>query len=227
MAFQEGRQSALLTGWAIWVYGRIRHERVRAPLRRLILALEGGEYYSLTMREVFRRFHGVDVGLYTSGIFANVSRNFRAPATIGRYCSISPSARRFNMEHPMNIRSTHPFFYATDAGIVKRDVVENTTITIGNDVLIGHNAIILSSVERIGDGAIITDGAVVSINVPPYAIVSGYPARVMKHRFSPVTIQSLLEERWWVKSPDELKDTIDDFQSPLQEADSAHAVGRR
>jgi acetyltransferase-like isoleucine patch superfamily enzyme len=67
---------------------------------------------------------------------------------------------------------------------------------IGNDVWMGQGAIILSGVT-VGDGAIIGAGAVVSRDVPPYAIVAGNPAQVVRHRFAPSTIEFLLNLQWW------------------------------
>jgi len=182
----------------------------------MILKAEGGEYYSLTIREIFRKFHGVDIGLYTYGPLAAYPGNLRPVTTVGRYCSVFPTARRFNMNHPMNIKSTHPFFYDAMEGVVNSDIVSLTRLAIGNDVWIGHNVIILHSVETIGDGAVIAAGSVVSSNVPPYAVVAGYPARVVRYRFSPVTIQGLLAEKWWQRSIEELKHGLEDFRKPLE-----------
>jgi virginiamycin A acetyltransferase len=64
-------------------------------------------------------------------------------------------------------------------------------------VWIGYNAIILPSVSKIGDGAVVGAGAVVAKDVPPYAIVAGVPAKVIKYRFDQVTISNLLETQWW------------------------------
>jgi virginiamycin A acetyltransferase len=211
----EGRRSVWLSRIALALYGRFTHERIRVPLRRLLLRVEN-EFYSLTLREIFRRFHGVDVGMYTFGPLNAPPDNFRPEITIGRYCSIFPSTRRFNMNHPMNIKSTHPFFYDTQTGFVDSDLVASTKLTIGNDVWIGHNVIIHATVETIGDGAVIAAGAVVSTNVPPYAVVAGYPARVVRYRFSPETIQKLLAEKWWLKSIDELKGEMADFRKPIE-----------
>ena len=94
--------------------------------------------------------------------------------------------------------------------------LKRTELTIGNDVWIGHNAIILSGVSSIGDGAVIGAGAVLYKDVPPYAVVLGNPARVVRYRFSAEKIEELLESKWWEKSIDELLPEIESFQKPLE-----------
>ena len=80
---------------------------------------------------------------------------------------------------------------------IKRNYIVNTRqIIIGNDVWIGHDVILRSGI-RIGNGAVIGAGAVVTKNVPPYAIVGGVPARVIKYRFDPETIRKLQAIKWW------------------------------
>jgi acetyltransferase-like isoleucine patch superfamily enzyme len=70
----------------------------------------------------------------------------------------------------------------------------------GNDVRIGLNATILSSCKMIGDWAMIAAGAVVNANVPPYAIVGGIPAKVLKYHFARAIIKRLLASEWWTLS---------------------------
>ena len=80
----------------------------------------------------------------------------------------------------------------TDAWDNKGDII------IGNDVWIGYEAVILSGIT-IGDGAMIGTRAVVTKDVPPYAIVAGNPAKIIKYRFDDKRIKELLEEKWWDK----------------------------
>ena len=73
---------------------------------------------------------------------------------------------------------------------------EKSKTTIGNDVWIGNGAIVINGV-KVGDGAIIGAGAVVTKDVPPYCIVVGSPARVIKKRFDDAVIERLLKVQWW------------------------------
>ena len=118
--------------------------------------------------------------------------------TIGKFCSIAEQVTILvGGEHRTEWLTTYPFNslvpeYASHRGHpkTKGDVV------IGNDVWIGLGATILSGV-RIGDGAVIGARSLVSRNVPPYAIVAGNPAKVIRQRFSDAVIARLLEIKWW------------------------------
>ena len=85
-------------------------------------------------------------------------------------------------------------------------------VIIGNDVWIGSHALILGGV-KIGDGAVIGAGAVVTKDVPPYAVVGGVPARIIKYRFSQEIIDKLLEIKWWNLPENILKENIKLFQT--------------
>jgi aminocyclitol acetyltransferase len=88
-------------------------------------------------------------------------------------------------------------------------------ITIGNDVYIGANSFVnASKVTNIGDGAIIGAGAVVLENVPPYAVCVGVPAKVVRYRFPPEMIETLLRVKWWNWSVDEINANADALINP-------------
>jgi len=89
-------------------------------------------------------------------------------------------------------------------------------LVVGNDVWIGQNALILPSVRKIGDGVVIGAGAVVTKDVPDFAIVAGNPASVLKYRFSKTTMDKIKKSAWWDSSIDELKKNLDEFVQPIE-----------
>jgi virginiamycin A acetyltransferase len=191
----------------VWLYGRGSLGRSLAI--KVLNRIEGGEMYSPTLREIFRRYHGVDVGLYTHG-GCFTPHSFGRNTTIGRYTSIARSAFAATLDHPTEFKGMHGFFFNSRLGYTDR-VREYSQLTIGNDVWLGHNAIISSNVSEIGDGAVIGAGAVVFKDVPPYAVVVGNPGRVVRYRFTPETIIQLLDEKWWEKEIDDLASEVASF----------------
>lgn len=123
-------------------------------------------------------------------------------ANIGAFCSIGLDVIIGGLgKHPTKWISTHPAFYSTLKQSGKtfstRDLFDEFGPNkIGNDVWIGARALILDGIN-IGDGAIIAAGAVVTKDVPPYAIVGGVPAKVIRSRFEPAVIETLLKWQWW------------------------------
>ena len=189
-------------------------KRLRGLVLRVARRLEGGEFRSTTLREIFARYWGVEVGLYTHG--ACFEPWMVDPKTkIGRYSTIASGVRIMNHNHPISFKGISPVFFSPALGLCDRLLVDFNPLEIGNDVWIGVNAVIMPEVSRIGDGAVVGAGAVVNRDVPPYAVVLGNPARVVKYRFSEEVIASLLEEKWWEKDLDELADRIGEFQLPL------------
>jgi acetyltransferase-like isoleucine patch superfamily enzyme len=197
------------------LYG-LRMRVVRSLVHRLVVRLEGGTVFSVTLRRIFSTYHQVDVGMYTHG-GAFIVDNMAPATVIGRYSSIAETARTFTRNHPMNTKSTSALFFNQHFGVVKDDPVGRGKLTIGNDVWIGHNATILPSVTSIGDGAVIGAGAVVHRNIPPYAVVTGHPCRIVRYRFSEEMVARLLASRWWEKSLDALRPDIGEFLRPLEE----------
>jgi virginiamycin A acetyltransferase len=201
----------MLAGLLYRLY-RVRNYRLKKMIVNLIMRMEGGEFVSPTLRRIFRDYHQVTVGLYSHG-GAFIPHQVDRYSTIGRYCSIAQTARIMNRNHPLEFKSTHAFFFNPLLGYCRGEKVEFIPITIGNDVWIGHNAIVMPNVKSIGDGAVIAAGAVVNKDVPEYAVVVGNPGRVVKFRFPPEVIRKIVESRWWEKSIEELD--IDDFTQPL------------
>lgn len=198
--------------------------RLRPLVLKVARRLEGGEFRSTTLREIFRQYWGVDIGLYTHGACFEpwvVDRE----TTIGRYSSIAHGSRILNHNHPISFKGTSGLFFNPALGLTGQWLTPFTPLTIGNDVWIGANAVVLPEVRSIGDGAVIGAGAVVSRDVPPYAVVLGNPARVIKYRFSKEVIARLLEEKWWERDLSELAGRVGEFQSPLEDETAAAALG--
>jgi acetyltransferase-like isoleucine patch superfamily enzyme len=154
---------------------------------------------------------GVKIGKYS---YIN-SGSYIASGEIGNYCSIAYNCQIGMYEHPVNYISTSPYIY----GGARKSVLDlnlweeifNPPI-IGNDVWIGSNTIIMQGV-KIGDGAIVAAGAVVTKEVHPYTIVGGVPARVIKQRFEDNEIKFLLKLKWWDMPLDEIKKYKNLFES--------------
>ncbi|MBB4122695.1 CatB-related O-acetyltransferase [Martelella radicis] len=132
-------------------------------------------------------------------------------ATIGRFSSIGPDVIIGGLgRHPTNYLSTNPAFYSTlgQTGLVyleeSSDFHESLQTTIGNDVWIGARVLVLDGVT-IHDGAVIAAGAVVVKDVPPYAVMGGVPAKLIKKRFSEETIKTLVALKWWQREDSVLK----------------------
>ncbi len=153
------------------------------------------EYESVALRDYFRRTYDIEIGLYSYGCFDR----WRVPpgSRIGRYCSFAKSARLLDGNHPIEAMSTHPYFYDRSFGVIAEDRVTLQAPVIGDDVWIGHNAIVMPSCNHIGRGAIIGAGAVVLADVAPYAIVAGVPGKPLRSRFMPDIIALLEASQWW------------------------------
>lgn len=123
---------------------------------------------------------------------------------IGKFCSIAQGVCVGLGRHPLtDFVSTHPSFYSThkQCGFSFSDAQyydEMGFVSIGNDVWIGANAIILDDI-KIGNGAVVAANSVVTKDVPAYAIVGGTPAKIIKYRFSDEDIIFLEKLEWWDK----------------------------
>lgn len=195
---------------------------VRKAVLNISKRLEGSEEHSKTLRRLFKEYYGVEVGMYTHGgcfIPGQVDRQ----TSIGRYCSLARSIRIINRNHPMDFKSMHAFFFNPGYGYCDKDSLEYVPLVIGNDVWIGHNTIIVPKVRKIGDGAVIGAGAVVTKDIPPYAVVVGNPARVVRFRFSKEIIDELLASKWWETDIKEIKTHIHEYQRPYELNNLIHA----
>ncbi len=193
------------------LYG-IGGRRTRSAIARLVARLEGGEMCSPTLRRIFADYHGVEVGLYSYGCF--VPGDIPAGTTIGRYCSFAAGVVIFNANHPLDRASLHPFFYNPRLGVVTGETIARGRLTVGHGAWIGRNALVMPAVRSIGNGAVVGAGAVVTKDIPPYAVVAGNPARLIRHRFTESVQQEVEDSRWWERSIDELRGDLEAFLRP-------------
>jgi acetyltransferase-like isoleucine patch superfamily enzyme len=148
---------------------------------------------------------------------------------IGRYCSIGKKCEIGTVDHPTSWLSSSSIQYnakghfdidAYCRDFPQRDFEQIEGCTIGNDVWIGSLTVIKSGVT-IGDGAIVGANSVVTKDVPPYAIVGGVPAKLIRYRFDEPTIQKLLELKWWERDLCDLSGiAFDDIETAIKQLEA-------
>ncbi|TPN76148.1 CatB-related O-acetyltransferase [Mesorhizobium sp. CU2] len=150
-----------------------------------------------------------------------------SPLRIGAFCSIAKEVVFLCCaNHPTSFVSTFPFkVVMTKEEPDGADLLKAGPLEIGNDVWIGRRAIIMPGVH-IGDGAVVGAGAIVTKDVAPYAIVAGNPARLIRYRFDPDQIESLLAIRWWDWSDDKIRSEQPAFFDPIDEFIKRHSTQR-
>lgn len=197
-------------------------KKIKVILKRIVLKTLHKLSFSDILKEHESSFYeskkGINVKIYpvykifnsAIGDYTYISQGATIKNTIiGKFCSIGPNLLCGWGIHPVDKLTTSPMFYSTlkQNGVSLSEsnkVIEELSISIGNDVFIGMNVVILDGVS-IGDGAVIGAGAVVSKNIPPYAIAVGNPINVIKYRFEDDQIEALLKIKWWNFSSDDLK----------------------
>lgn len=191
------------------VYAAMPLQRLRLRLTKKVKCETKSVVYPSCSFEGCNR---IGMNVYISrthlGFGSYISRNSNIiSAKIGRFTCIGPNVRTTSGTHPLNFVSMHPAFFSVrgQAGFTfvnKQKFNENMDreyhTIIGSDVWIGDSALIMEGVH-IGDGAVIASGAVVTKNVPPYAVVGGVPAKIIRYRFDDDKIGFLTDFKWWDK----------------------------
>ena len=145
------------------------------------------------------------------GAFSSANSPMPINTIVGRYSSIAHNVQRMHGSHPTSRFTTSMLTYSVSTNAfndyladqqleVKRvphGLPNGSPIVIGNDVWVGQDVTFSTSGVTVGDGAIIAAGSLVTKDVPPYAIVGGVPAKILKYRFPEKTIEALLELKWW------------------------------
>ncbi len=139
-------------------------------------------------------------------------------AVVGKFCSIASFVRLNPGNHPLDrVTSHHMTYRARQYGFADRDDEDffawrrASPVAIGHDVWIGHNATVMPGVS-VGNGAAIGAGAVVTRDVPPYMVVVGVPARVLRPRFTREVIEQLERIAWWDWTRAELEERFENFK---------------
>jgi acetyltransferase-like isoleucine patch superfamily enzyme len=172
-----------------------------------------------TLCEPLKVYPGARVWSSAVGAFSYVGEDAMVVRSrIGRFCSIAPRVTIGGGVHPSSgWASTSPVFYSTlrqcGVSFSEEDQFDELPETVvGNDVWIGYGAIVLPG-RRIGDGAIVGAGSVVTKDVPSYAVVVGSPARLLRMRFAAEDIEWLTRLQWWSWGRDELMKAAPYFKS--------------
>lgn len=196
---------------------------IRPIITYIALHVEGGEFFSGTLRKLLFRYHGVRVGEYTYGSCMTPG-SWPDGVSVGRYTSVGNNVKVFLRNHPMERLSMHPFFYNKSLGYLDSDNIPSGSLEIEHDVWIGANVIFTPGCSRVGIGAVVGTGSLVTKDVPDFAVVAGNPARVLRTRFNEQTQKIIIESKWWEKSVEHCVQRMDAMVKPLEKDPLLHPL---
>lgn len=157
---------------------------------KVLAKLDGGYLYFSGIRIIYKECFGISIGYGTYGGCFDYAKVRRGVA-FGSYCSIAPNVSILNANHPISSFTTHPILYEPRMGLVKTLYLVRKEITIGHGGWIGANVVILPSVRYIGNGSVIGAVNIVTEDVPPFSIVAGNPAKLIRMRFDSNVMEQL------------------------------------
>jgi len=202
-------------------------------LRKIAWKILGNDYYNFLKGQNKTYLHlakNVTIGYktYHNGAFVWQWHN-NSELEIGKYCSIANDVNFIldSGHHMASDITTFPHFNhlvnkdlligdKTQYDFKKAIKTDESKTKIGNDVWIGMNAVILPNVT-IGNGVTIMAGAVVTKDIPDYAIVGGIPGEIVKMKYDLDTISKMKQIEWWNWSPEKVEENVGDFYIPIQD----------
>lgn len=228
--------------------------RMTMPIQKALE--EAGIYFSLKPGayrvrdgEIIRSVKGAAVepfvvfnanSIFPCGFASYTNTHLEHSIIVGRYCSIASNVRAMGLDHPTDRFTTNTITYGRWSNIHlnpmrrlgggemrTKPVTQKLPPRIEHDVWVGQDVLLARGVT-LATGCVVAAGSVVTKSVPPYAVVGGNPARVIKHRFSESNIERLLESRWWEYAfphfSDLPVDDLDAFLDGIQEMKAARAI---
>jgi acetyltransferase-like isoleucine patch superfamily enzyme len=175
------------------------------------------ELISCTAAEKVSFAQGCSVRHSFIGRFTSIGRSSKIThSDIGSFCAISWDLTINAVHHPLTHLTIHAFPYIREYGAAKSDTRVHERVKIGHDVWIGANSVIMPGIT-VGNGAVIAANAVVTKDVPDYAVVGGVPAKIIKYRFDEKTIERLLKIKWWNLNFETIRQNIALFQNDFGE----------
>jgi len=173
------------------------------------------------------------IGINNYGVPSIKNPHVDAVLSVGSYCSIAPNVKIYmGGMHRTDWVTTYPFpAFEESAQHIENFAPTNGSVTIGSDVWLCANCVILSGVS-IGHGAVVANSAIVTKDVPPYAIVGGNPAKLIRWRFDESTRNALLQSAWWDWPEEEIlsvveklcSDNISDFLEYAKNRKASSAI---